>query len=89
MGRRRTLFLGSIIGAISLLVAPRAGDGRRGVSRRRAARRLRGASLAAFAGTPCSAERTAEMTAAAPVGVVGADTGVTQAGADTGTKMGG
>ena len=88
MGRRRTLFLGSIIGAISLLVAPRAGGRRRGVGRRRAARRLRGASLAAFAGTPCSVERGAEMPDAAPARVVGADTGVMQAGADTGTKMG-
>ena len=88
MDRRRTLFLGSIIGAISLLVAPRPGRCRGGMSRRRAARRLRGASLAAFAGTPCSVERGAEMPDAAPARVVGADTGVMQAGADTGTKMG-
>ena len=88
MGRRRTLFLGSIIGAISLLAAPRSGR-RGGMSRRRAARRLRGASLAAFAGTPCSAERGAEMPDAAPASAVGTDTGVMQAGADTGTKTGG
>ena len=89
MGRRRTLFLGSIIGAISLLVAPRPGRCRGGMSRRSAARRLRGASLAAFVGTPCSAERGAEMPDAAPASVVGTDTGAMQAGVDTGTKTGG
>ena len=88
MDRRRTLFLGSIIGAISLLVAPRSGRCH-GMSRRRVARRLRGASLAAFSGTPCSAERDAEMADAAPPSLAGADTGVMQAGADTGTRIGG
>jgi len=63
MGRRRKLFLGSIIGAVSLLVAPRAGDARRGVRCGRFARRWRGASLTAFADTPCSAERAADTTA--------------------------
>jgi hypothetical protein len=53
VGKRKTLFFGSIISAVSLLVAPRvrgrgAGDAR--------LRRQRG-SLTAFGGTPCSRER--------------------------------
>lgn len=64
MGRRRSILLGSVFSAASLLLGPRLGSFGRGLSRKRGARRCRGGSLAAFAGTPCSAPPIVESAAA-------------------------
>jgi hypothetical protein len=63
MGRRRSILLGSVLSAASLLLGPRLGSFGRGLSRKSGARRCRGGSLAAFAGTPCSAPPTIESAA--------------------------
>ncbi|MGO8684125.1 MAG: hypothetical protein ACLQUT_06055 [Thermoleophilia bacterium] len=75
MGRRRSILLGSAFSAVSLLLGPRLGSLRRGLSRKNGVRRCHGGSLGAFAGTPCSVSPIVESPASEAAEAAGDERG--------------